>query len=177
MSGFAKLEARIDALLWLEDVLRAEERESISLQSLRAMGVLLSEARDLVRPDYAAEPEPEGPVEEPSEPEAEVHAILAARAAEVRSGTAEINDVSLDEVGRDDLNRLCDADGVPLEPAERWDAPTPAPAGVIRAWAQKQGISCPPVGLLGAKLLNTINDRRRMLRLRPFVQAAAGGEA
>jgi hypothetical protein len=77
----------------------------------------------------------------------------------------------------DESNDARDVDGEPIEQAERWDAPTPAPAGVIRAWAQKQGISCPPVGLLGAALLNVINDRRRMLRLRPFVQsaAAAGG--
>jgi hypothetical protein len=171
MSGLAKLEARIDALLWLEEVLRAEERESISLTALRAMGVLLSEARDLVRPDYTGEPE---------EPEEEGRAEEGLREEPGEElALPPIEEITGEQNGTNNLNRVCDADGEPIEPAERWDAPTPAPAGVIRAWAQKQGISCPPVGLLGAALLNIINDRRRMLRLRPFVQSAKaeGGEA
>jgi hypothetical protein len=69
-------------------------------------------------------------------------------------------------------------DAAPEEPA-RWDKPLAAPSSVIRKWAQAQGITCPAGGPLSAALLNSINDRRRMLRLRPFVQAAApaGGDA
>jgi hypothetical protein len=179
MSGLAKLEARIEALHWAARFYHGQVDGANDLTTeLHLLASVLEAARDLVRPDYAGEPEEPAETEVEEMNRAEVAGELPP-IQEITGETKRLAQAALDDLERDDLNSVCDADGQPLDPAERWDAPTPAPAGVIRAWAQKQGITCPPVGLLGAALLNVINDRRRMLRLRPFVQSAtaAGGEA
>jgi hypothetical protein len=110
-----------------------------------AMAEVFAEARGMVARDYVAAPEAE------RDPSTQASPLPPVAQAVVDAP---------------------DDDAAPEEPA-RWDKPLAAPPRVIRKWAQAQGITCPAGGLLSAALLNIINDRRRMLRLRPFVQAAA----
>jgi hypothetical protein len=188
ISGLHELDARIAALHWIA---RSVDMPPDVARRIVAMAEVFAEARGMVARDYVAAPEAE---REPSTQASRLQPVEQITAETRRLTQAALDALDDDEPDADAPEAtgrvsspsghagsdpcLARTDAASEEPA-RWDKPAPVPSSVIRTWAQAQGIRCPAGGPLSAALLNSINDRRRMLRLRPFVQAAApaGGDA
>jgi hypothetical protein len=187
ISGLHELDARIAALHWIA---RSVDMPPAVARRIVAMAEVFAEARGMVARDYVAAPEAE---REPSTQASRLQPVQQITAETRRLAQAALE--ALDEYEPYDTVPDDDAAGAKggvsspsghagsgpflartdaaSEESARWDKPARVPSSVIRKWAQAQGITCPAAGPLSAALLNIINDRRRMLRLRPFVQAAA----
>jgi hypothetical protein len=188
ISGLHELDARIAALHWIA---RAVDMPPDVARRIVAMAEVFAEARGMVARDYVAAPEAAGDPSPAASPLPPVEQITAETRRLTQAALDALDDDAPDADAPEATGRvsspsghagsgpfLARTDAASEEPA-RWDKPAPVPSSVIRKWAQAQGITCPAGGPLSAALLNSINDRRRMLRLRPFVQAAApaGGDA
>jgi hypothetical protein len=182
ISGLHELDARIAALHWIA---RSVDMPPNVARRIVAMAEVLADARGMVARDYVAAPEAAGDPSPAAAPPPPVEQMTAETRRLAQAALDALDDDEPDDdaagakggvsspsghAGSDPSLARTDA---AAEESARWDKPLAAPSSVIRKWAQAQGITCPTGGPLSAALLNSINDRRRMLRLQPFVLAAA----